>query len=62
MHGRKGWWPWAVAGTAAAALVTLLVATVLPLDGHGGLETSANITQLTALLIAAGTAAVGVVM
>jgi hypothetical protein len=57
MRGRNRW-PWAAAGAGLVALVLLLTVTVAPLRDRDGLTTSANTAQLTALLIAAGTAAV----
>jgi hypothetical protein len=61
MRGRRGWWPWVTAGAGLAALVLVLVVTVVPLRAENGLTTSADIAQLTALLVAAGTAAVVIV-
>ncbi|GAA4100900.1 NACHT domain-containing protein [Actinomadura miaoliensis] len=53
---------WVAAGGVVTLVVLLLVVTAIPLGRREGLQTSANVAQLTALLIAAGTAAAGVVL
>ena len=56
MRGRSRW-PWVTAGAGLAGLAVLLVVTAIPLRDKDGLATSANTAQLTALLVAVGTAA-----
>jgi hypothetical protein len=60
MRGRSRW-PWVTAGAGLAGLGLLLVVTAFPLRAENGLTTSADTAQLTALLVAAGTAAVVIV-
>ncbi|MCP2342482.1 NACHT domain-containing protein [Actinomadura rupiterrae] len=62
MRGGKGRWPWVVAAAGLAGLAALLAVTALPLRGKDGLQTSANVGQITGVVIAAVVAAVPLIL
>lgn len=62
MRGAKNRWPWLAVGIAVTGLAALLAVTAAPLGGENGLQTAANTAQVTAVVIAVGTATAGAVM